>query len=49
MVISFEDFYEKDIINGITNETYICLILKENPIRIKDICPLSLVLNHSQS
>ncbi|KAL5543048.1 hypothetical protein UlMin_010758 [Ulmus minor] len=37
-------FFQTGIINGITNETYICLIPKKyNSLRIKDLRPISLV------
>ena len=40
----FEEFHESGIINGVTNETYICLIPKKlNSCRIKDFRPISLV------
>ena len=38
------EFYNLGIINGITNETYICLIPKKlNSCRVKDFRPISLV------
>ena len=38
------EFFQTGIINGITNETYICLIPKKyNSSRIKDLRPISLV------
>ena len=40
----FKEFYKSGIINGITNETYICLIPKKlNSCRVKDFRPISLV------
>ena len=40
----FKEFYKSSIINGITNETYICLIPKKlNSCRVKDFRPISLV------
>ena len=40
----FEEFHQSGIINGITNETHICLIPKKlNSCRIKDYRPISLV------
>ena len=40
----FEEFHRTGIINGITNETYICLIPKKiNSCRIRDFRPISLV------
>ena len=40
----FEEFYKSGIINGITNETFICLIPKKlNSCRVKDFRPISLV------
>ena len=40
----FEEFYRSGIINGISNETYICLIPKKlNSCRIRDFRPISLV------
>ena len=40
----FDEFYSSGIINGITNETYIYLILKKlNSCRVKDFRPISLV------
>ena len=40
----FEEFYKSGIINGITNETYICLIPKKhNSCWVKDFRPISLV------
>ena len=40
----FEEFYRSGIINGITNETYICLIPKKlNSCRLRDYRPISLV------
>ena len=41
----FEEFYRSGIINGISNETHICLILKKiNSCRVRDFRPISLVL-----
>ena len=40
----FEEFYRSGIINGITNETFICLIPKKlNSCWVKDFRPISLV------
>ena len=40
----FEEFHRSGIINGITNEKYICLIPKKlNSCRVKDFRPISLV------
>ena len=40
----FKEFYRSRVINGITNETYICLIPKKlNSCRVKDFRPISLV------
>ena len=40
----FKEFYNTGIINGVVNETYICLIPKKtNFSRIKDFRPISLV------
>ena len=40
----FDEFYGSGIINGITNETYICLIPKKlNSFRVRDFRPISLV------
>ncbi|XP_073035927.1 uncharacterized protein [Primulina eburnea] len=40
----FAEFFDGGIINGITNETYICLIpKKKEAMRIKDFRPISLV------
>lgn len=39
----FEEFYDKGIVNAITNETYICLIpKKENAKKVREFCPISL-------
>lgn len=38
------DFFEKGIVNGITNETYVCLIPnKQDAIKVKDFRPISLI------
>lgn len=40
----FSEFFESGIINGITNETYICLIpKKQEAVRVKDFRPISLI------
>lgn len=40
----FEEFFEGGVVNGIMNETYICLIPKKNDLlKIKDYRPISLV------
>ena len=40
----FQGFYNSGIINGVVNETYICLIPKKtNSSKIKDFRPISLV------
>ena len=45
----FNEFHESGIINGVTNETYICLIPKKlNSCRIKDFRPTSLVTSFIQ-
>ena len=42
----FSEFYSSRVINGITNEIYICLIPKKlNSYRVKDFRPISLVSN----
>ena len=42
----FEELYRSGIINGITNETYICLIpTKLNSCQGKDFRPISLVIS----
>ncbi|XP_073024393.1 uncharacterized protein [Primulina eburnea] len=39
----FDEFYEGGVVNGITNETYICLIPKNhNAIKVKEFRPISL-------
>ena len=40
----FQEFYTSDIINAISNETYICLIPKKsNSCRVRDFRPISLM------
>lgn len=40
----FEEFYEKGVLSGMVNETYICLILiKKESSRFRDFRPISLV------
>ena len=40
----FHEFERDEIIHGVTNETYICLIPKKrNSARVKDFRPISLV------
>ena len=40
----FDEFYDSGVINGISNETYICLIPKKlNSCRVRDFRPISLV------
>ncbi|KAK9133053.1 hypothetical protein Scep_012581 [Stephania cephalantha] len=40
----FEDFYRNGVINGITNETLICLIpMKHQAHKLKEFRPISLV------
>lgn len=37
----FEEFYEGGIVNGITNETYICLIPeKQDSVKVRDFRPI---------
>ena len=44
LVKVFDEFYRSGIINGISNETYICLIPKKlNSCRVGDFRPISLV------
>lgn len=40
----FNEFFEGGVINGITNETYICLIpKKQHATKVKDFRPISLI------
>jgi len=41
-----EDFFHSGIVNGVTNETFICLIPKKaNSVKVIDYRPISLVIS----